>query len=82
MPVLLIPFRLCVRFRQAQYEFSVERQRLQDDIEAVTVLVHERGADRDPEVVLMGAISTLSAATMQLLRAVIGSMVNFVMMRT
>jgi hypothetical protein len=52
--------RLCrllvLRLRWTQDDFSIDGKRLQQDVVAVAILVHERGADIEPEVVLPFAL--------------------------
>jgi hypothetical protein len=41
-----------LRLRRTQYDFAVERQGLQHHVEAVSILMHEGGADVEPKIVL------------------------------
>ncbi len=41
-----------VRLWRAQDDLAIERERLQDDVKTFAILVHERGADVEPKVVL------------------------------
>ena len=36
----------------SQHDLAVDRERLEDDVEALGVLVHECGADAEPKIVL------------------------------
>ena len=53
------PLRLLtglIVLRRTQDDLAVDRQRLQDDVVAVAILVHERRADGEPKVVLAFAL--------------------------
>ena len=43
---------LVLRLRQTKNYLSIDRKRLKHDVVAVSVLMHEGGADREPKVVL------------------------------
>lgn len=53
MPLVVVLRRrlrwlVAVRFRRSQDDLAVDGQRLQQDVVAVPILVHERGADVEP----------------------------------